>query len=78
MGERPDWEALLEQVIGAAERAGQPGLLHLTAGNVPAREERALAALPGIIAALREQGVAEEELFAAVVAALRRELLGEE
>jgi hypothetical protein len=74
--QEPNWEALLEQVIGAAQQEGQPGLLRLAAGSVPAREEQILAALPGIIMRLRGQGVAEEELFATAVAASARELAG--
>ncbi|HEU4327346.1 MAG TPA: hypothetical protein VFS21_29685 [Roseiflexaceae bacterium] len=53
---------------------GQPSLLDLTAGPAPAHEEQLLAALPSIIAALHRQGVAEEELFPAVVAALRAQV----
>jgi hypothetical protein len=64
-------------VIGAARLAGQLGQLKVAARSGSAREERVLAALSQIIAALREQGTAEEELFAAVVAALQGELAGE-
>ncbi|HEU4327604.1 MAG TPA: hypothetical protein VFS21_30975 [Roseiflexaceae bacterium] len=74
MSQGTDWEALLGQVIDAGQRKGQPSLFDLTAGSAPAHEEQLLAALPSIIAVLRGQGVAEEELFPAVVAALRAQV----
>ena len=73
MSQGTNWEELLGQVIDAAQREGQPYLIDLSAGPLPAREEQLLAALPQLITDLRGQGVDEEELFAAVVAALREE-----
>ncbi|HEU4325516.1 MAG TPA: hypothetical protein VFS21_20390 [Roseiflexaceae bacterium] len=76
MSQGTNWEELLGQVIDAAQREGQAHLIGLGGGLVPAREEQLLATLPQLITELRGQGVDEEELFAAVVAALRERLPG--